>query len=95
MEEGSGTQVQQIKMYGGSARNDEWNQIFADMFNKPLHVPETTETTALGAAISAAVGCGMYADFKKAVNAMVCIKKTLNQSLKTLSAMKNFIEKSM
>jgi len=76
MEEGSGTQVEQIKMYGGSARSDYWNQIFADMFNKPLHVPETAETTALGAAISAAVGCGMYDDFRKAVNAMVSVKKS-------------------
>ncbi len=46
------------------------------MFNKPLHVPETAETTALGAAISAAVGCGIYETFKKAVDAMVSIKKS-------------------
>jgi sugar (pentulose or hexulose) kinase len=76
MEAGSGMHVEQIKMYGGSARSDQWNQIFTDMFNKPLHVPETAETTALGAAISAAVGCGLYNDFKKAVNAMVSIKKS-------------------
>lgn len=76
MEEGSGTQVEQIRMYGGSARSDHWNQIFADMFNKPLHVPETAETTALGAAISAAVGCGLYDNFKKAVDAMVSVKKS-------------------
>jgi xylulokinase len=75
MEAGSGTQVEQIKMYGGSARSDYWNQIFADMFNKPLQVPETAETTALGAAISAAVGTGIYADFHNAVAAMVRIKK--------------------
>jgi xylulokinase len=46
------------------------------VFNKPLHVPETAETTALGAAISAAVGCGMYADFKTAVDTMVNVKKS-------------------
>ncbi|MBD3306077.1 hypothetical protein GF339_06795, partial [candidate division KSB3 bacterium] len=75
MEAGSGTQVELMKMYGGSARSDHWNQMFADMFNKPLHVPETAETTALGAAISAAVGCGLYADFQHAVDAMVSIKQ--------------------
>lgn len=76
MEAGSGTQVELIKMYGGSARSDHWNQIFADMFNKPLHVPETSETTALGAAISAAVGSGMYENFYKSVAAMVSVKKS-------------------
>jgi xylulokinase len=46
------------------------------MFNRSLHVPETAETTALGAAISAAVGCGLYETFQKAVDAMVSIKKS-------------------
>jgi xylulokinase len=76
MEEGTNTPVEQIKMYGGSARSDYWNQIFSDVFNKPLNVPETAETTALGAAISAAVGCGMFGDFKTAVDTMVNIKKS-------------------
>jgi xylulokinase len=76
MEEGTNTRVEQIKMYGGSARSDYWNQIFSDVFNKPLHVPETAETTALGAAISAAVGCGMYGDFKTSVARMVSIRKS-------------------
>jgi xylulokinase len=93
MEEGSGTQVEQIKMYGGSARSDYWNQIFTDMFNKPLHVPETTETTALGAAISAAVGCGMYDSFKKAVDAMVSIKKRYQPIAKNALRYEKFYRK--
>lgn len=76
MEEGTSTEVEEIKMYGGSARSDYWNQIFSDVFNKPLHVPETAETTALGAAISAAVGCGMFGDFKTCVDTMVNVKKS-------------------
>ena len=39
-------------------------------------MPETAETTALGAAISAAVGCGMCPDFKTAVDTMINIKKS-------------------
>lgn len=76
MEQGTNTKVEQIKMYGGSARSDHWNQTFSDVFNRPLHVPETAETTALGAAISAAVGCGMYPDFKTAAGRMVSIRKS-------------------
>lgn len=75
MEQASDTKIEQINMYGGSARSDYWNQIFTDVFNKPLQVAETAETTALGAAISAAVGCGMYDDWKKAASSMVTITK--------------------
>jgi xylulokinase len=84
MEKGTATQVEQVKMYGGSARSDIWNQIFTDVLNKPLHIPETAETTALGAAISAAVGCGMYDSFKKAVDTMVSIRKTYKPSEKNV-----------
>ena len=76
MEKGTSTEVNEIKMYGGSAKNDYWNQIFSDVFNKPLHVPETAETTSLGAAIAAAVGCSMFQDYKSAVDTMINIKKT-------------------
>ena len=76
MSEASGTGVDEIRMYGGSARSDHWNQIFADVFNKPLSVPESTETTALGAAISVAVGSGAFASFESAVSSMVRIKRS-------------------
>jgi len=75
MSRGSGTEVALIKMYGGSARSDIWNQTFADVFDKPLVVADTAETTALGAAISAAVGTGVWADWHPAVQAMVDIAR--------------------
>jgi xylulokinase len=75
MESGSGTKVKLIKMYGGSARSDYWNQTFCDVLNRPLVVPDTAETTALGAAISAAVGCGMCDSFQSAVQQMIHIRR--------------------
>ncbi|MCP4397235.1 MAG: hypothetical protein GY801_08060 [bacterium] len=75
METGIESAIRQIKMYGGSAKSDLWNQIFADVFNKPVQVPDSNEATALGAAICAAVACGMHESFKEAVEAMVRIKK--------------------
>jgi len=78
MEEGTSTKVQEIRMYGGSARSDYWNQVFTDALNRPLYVPENTETTALGAAISATVGCGIYDSFTKAASMMVRIKESYN-----------------
>jgi xylulokinase len=75
MEAGIGMPSTRIAMYGGSARSDLWNQTFADILNRPVSVPETEETTALGAAISAAVACGLHSSFREAVSEMVRIRK--------------------
>ena len=39
-----------------------WPQILADVLGVPVHVPEVRESTALGAAMYAAVGAGIAAD---------------------------------
>lgn len=66
-------ELQEIRMYGGSARNPRWSQLFADVFERRVCVPETTETTALGAAMCAAVGAGACESFDQAVERMVRI----------------------
>lgn len=75
MEAGTSTSIERIVMYGGSTKSNLWNQVFADVFNARLEVPHTTETTALGAAISAAVACGMYSTCKESAEKMVSIDK--------------------
>lgn len=76
MQAGTGSTLREIRMYGGSAKSPLWNQTFADVFNLPLHVPDTSEATALGAAICAAVGCRLYPSIQEAVNNMVRIART-------------------
>lgn len=71
LEEGVGHGLDEVRMYGGSARSEVWNAIFADVLGVPVVTTETVETTALGAAICAATGCGLYPDLKTAVKAMV------------------------
>lgn len=84
MEKGTGTEVTRIKMYGGSAKSDYWNQIFCDVFNKPLTVPDTPETTSLGAAIAAAVGCGVFPDYQSCLKSMVRDKKSYSPEPKNV-----------
>jgi len=62
-------------MYGGSAKSDIWNQIFADIIGVKVCTTETVETTALGAAICAAKGLGFYPTFFDAVKNMVKVKR--------------------
>ncbi len=47
---------------GGLTRNPFWAQLVADVLGQPIRVPEIPEGTALGAAICAGVGAGLFAD---------------------------------
>jgi L-xylulokinase len=60
-----------IRLTGGAARSEVWTQMFADVFQVPVEVPEGTELGALGAAICAAVACGIYPSYEQACAAMV------------------------
>jgi L-xylulokinase len=60
-----------IRFTGGAARSKVWVQMFADIFQVPVEIPEGTELGALGAAILAAVASGCYDSFDAAVDAMV------------------------
>ena len=75
MQRATGTTIDEIRMYGGSARSDHWNQLFADMQRTVVRVPIVTEATALGAAMCAAVGCGMHTSFADAVASMTAIDR--------------------
>jgi autoinducer 2 (AI-2) kinase len=46
---------------GGAAKGSLWPQIIADVLATPVHVPVVTESSALGAALCAGVGAGIYA----------------------------------
>ena len=62
---------ERIRFTGGAARSEVWVQIFADVFQVPVEIPEGTELGALGAAICAAVAAGCCDSYEQAVDAMV------------------------
>jgi glycerol kinase len=59
-----------LKIDGGMVANDWLAQDLADMLDLPVERPAFVETTALGAAILAAVGVGIYPDLEAAASAM-------------------------
>ncbi|MGC9324140.1 MAG: FGGY-family carbohydrate kinase [Desulfomonilia bacterium] len=67
----TGVTLQEIRVGGGGSRSDVAVQIASDIFNLPVSRMETSEICTLGAAIDAAVGCGMYPSFEEAVTSMV------------------------
>lgn len=61
-----GTDWQSLRIDGGMVANDWMVQDLADMLDIPVERPEFFETTALGAAMLAAVGSGIYQSLEEA-----------------------------
>jgi sugar (pentulose or hexulose) kinase len=74
-EKRNGVKIERIRVSGGGSQSDVPMQLTADIFDLPTERPHTYETSALGAAIDAAVGLGFYGDFPAAVKAMTRIGK--------------------
>jgi sugar (pentulose or hexulose) kinase len=62
--------VKKLRVSGGGSQSDAAMQITADIFGMTAERPHTFETSALGAAIDAAVGLKLYPDFPSAVKSM-------------------------
>jgi xylulokinase len=56
----------EVRIVGGGARDELWATIKADVLERPVRRVLTEEATAVGAAMVAGVGSGMFADFKAA-----------------------------
>ena len=61
-----GAEWARLKIDGGMAANGWMAQDLADMLDLPVERPRFVETTALGAAMLAGVGCGMFASLEEA-----------------------------
>lgn len=71
----TGVPITQLRVSGGGSQSDMAMRITADVFGIPAERPHTYETSALGAAIDAAVGLGLYPDFASAVKSMTRVKE--------------------
>jgi glycerol kinase len=58
----SGIPLASLRVDGGAARNDLLMQVQADILGVPVIRPRNVETTALGAAFLAGLGCGLWPD---------------------------------
>ena len=72
--------ITRLKVSGGGSQSEVAMQITADIFGMTAERPHTFETSALGAAIDAAVGLKLYPDFPSAVKAMTRTGKVFEPS---------------
>jgi sugar (pentulose or hexulose) kinase len=66
----SGVTLEEVRVAGGGSQSDAAMQITADVFGLPAARPQVSEASGLGAAIDAAVGCGLHPDVETAVREM-------------------------
>jgi glycerol kinase len=61
----AGAVTSRLRVDGGMVRNDWVMQFLADILNVPVERPVVTETTALGAAICAGLGVGLFSSLEE------------------------------
>ena len=82
-----------IVFCGGAAKGFLWPQIVSDVLGFPLRIPVIKEATALGAAICAGVGVGIYDDLPKASAKIVSWEREVHPNRKTHNEYTRYYEK--
>jgi xylulokinase len=72
----TGIQIESYRAVGGGSRSDIWVQTCANILGQPFIRPVINEAGALGAAIVAGVGAGIFGDYTEGVAAMVRLEHT-------------------
>ena len=71
----TGITISDYRTVGGGSKSDVWVQTCADIMGSPFSRPVITEAGALGAAIIAGVGSGVFASFHEGAAAMVTLDR--------------------
>jgi xylulokinase len=74
---GMGINLDNVLGVGGGARSAFWRGMLADVFSTRVSVPERLDGAALGAAILAAVGAGLYDSVGDACDRIIKVKSTV------------------
>lgn len=72
-----GVEIDEIRLIGGGAKSELWQQITADIFGETISLINVEQGPAFGAAIIAGVGAGVFSDFESIVEDLVDVVKTV------------------
>ena len=73
-------EADKMLLCGGGARGALWRGIISDIYNTPVYLTESSEGAALGAAILAMVGAGVYGSVPEACDEIINVKSGANPS---------------
>jgi xylulokinase len=77
-ENAGGARVTSIRVSGGAALSDYWNQIKANVHGLPIHVLDEIDTGARGIALVAGGAIGLTDDLEKWADSLITISRTIN-----------------
>ncbi|MGI6440040.1 MAG: FGGY-family carbohydrate kinase [Sphaerochaetaceae bacterium] len=78
---------------GGASKSRVWSQILADVLGIPVKVPVVKEASALGTAMLAGVGSGIYKDLDDAVSKVVRFEKTYQPNIENHNIYQTLFER--
>jgi autoinducer-2 kinase len=82
----TGFDIGEAVFTGGAAKGELWAQIVADTLALPVRIPAIKESTALGAAIYAGVGAGLYDDAARTATEIVRFDRTVEPRAEDVAA---------
>jgi len=85
-----GIDVEQMMACGGGGKSPVWRQMLADMYECSVKTVAQTEGPALGVAILAGVGCGLYESVEAACEALICEDKSTEPDAEKSEKYKNY-----
>lgn len=80
-----GAGIEEIRFIGGGARSPLWGQIKADIYGFPVAAVEEFEGGALGAAILAGTGVGLFSDPATAAEKLVSVRQRFTPNPKVVA----------
>jgi autoinducer 2 (AI-2) kinase len=78
IEEVTARSIDHAVFTGGASKGTLWPRILADVLGLPVKVPRVKESTALGAAMFAGIGAGLYSDVAAAAGQVVSFETTID-----------------
>lgn len=66
-----GTEIEEVRIWGGAAKSPLWNQIASDVYGVPAAKTKVADAGLVGASICAAVGVGLFENAQEGARAMV------------------------
>ena len=89
---GMGVSISEVRASGGGGKSPLWKQMQADIFGSPITTINSSEGPALGVALLAGVGTGVYSSVAQACDTAIKVKKVQNPDMELYSKYCKFYE---
>jgi len=89
----TGLDFDEIVFAGGASKGELWCQILSDVTGCRIRIPNVTEATALGAAMAAGVGAGIYESIPLAAEKLVSWQKSYQPNMENHETYKKLAKK--